>query len=372
MRKRLAVAIATGAVVAAMVAGTVAYVSLDKTVRVSVDGQVTTVHSFAASVQGVLKRAGIVVGPHDSLTPAASARVRDGSTIEIERGRLLSLTVDGKTRQVWVTASSVEAALQQVGLRTSGATVSADRSSRVPLSGMSIDVALPHTITVHVDGEDHVIVTTKATLADALDEAGISVQPADKVSVSLQTRPFDGLGVVIVRVTTGRTDESSPVPFTSATTNDPNSYVGTKKVVQQGKDGTRVRTFELRFEDGKQVAKKLVSDQVTVQPVPQVTAIGTEPKPVPKPVPKPAIYPTNADGLNWAALAGCESGGRPGAANPPYYGMYQFTLGTWQAVGGSGLPSSASASEQTYRAQLLYQRSNWRTQWPVCGHLLFT
>ncbi len=51
--------------------------------------------------------------------------------------------------------------------------------------------------------------------------------------------------------------------------------------------------------------------------------------------------------------------------------MYQFRIGTWQAVGGSGLPSEASASEQTYRAQLLYQRSNWRTQWPTCGHLLF-
>jgi hypothetical protein len=47
-------------------------------------------------------------------------------------------------------------------------------------------------------------------------------------------------------------------------------------------------------------------------------------------------------------------------------------VSTWQAVGGSGLPSNASASEQTYRAQLLYKRSNWRTQWPVCGRYLFT
>ena len=39
---------------------------------------------------------------------------------------------------------------------------------------------------------------------------------------------------------------------------------------------------------------------------------------------------------------------------------------------GTGLPSAASASEQTYRAQLLYKRSNWRTQWPVCGHNLFS
>jgi hypothetical protein len=83
------------------------------------------------------------------------------------------------------------------------------------------------------------------------------------------------------------------------------------------------------------------------------------------------VYATSADGLNWAALARCESGGRANATNPPFYGLYQFRLGTWQAVGGTGLPSQASASEQTYRAQLLYKRSNWRAQWPVCGRYLF-
>jgi hypothetical protein len=79
-----------------------------------------------------------------------------------------------------------------------------------------------------------------------------------------------------------------------------------------------------------------------------------------------------ADGLNWAALAGCESGGNPAAYNPvgPFYGLYQFMQGTWNAVGGVGLPSDASPSEQTFRAQLLYQRSG-AGQWPVCGHNLF-
>ena len=76
--------------------------------------------------------------------------------------------------------------------------------------------------------------------------------------------------------------------------------------------------------------------------------------------------------LNWAALARCESGGNPRAVNPAgYYGLYQFSVSTWRGVGGSGLPSDASASEQTYRAQLLYKRSG-AGQWPVCGPRLFS
>ena len=83
--------------------------------------------------------------------------------------------------------------------------------------------------------------------------------------------------------------------------------------------------------------------------------------------------PTNVSALNWGALANCESGGNPKAVDPSgtYYGLYQFSVSTWDSLGGSGLPSSASASEQTTRAELLYQRSG-AGQWPVCGHFLFS
>jgi len=77
-----------------------------------------------------------------------------------------------------------------------------------------------------------------------------------------------------------------------------------------------------------------------------------------------------ANGLNWGALANCESGGNPRAVNPAgYYGLYQFDLGTWRSVGGSGLPTAASAGEQTFRAKLLYKQRG-RSPWPTCGRLL--
>ncbi|CAM5667640.1 hypothetical protein MAUB1S_04871 [Mycolicibacterium aubagnense] len=56
----------------------------------------------------------------------------------------------------------------------------------------------------------------------------------------------------------------------------------------------------------------------------------------------------NADsGVNWDAVAACESGGNWGiATGNGYYGGLQFTMGTWHAHGGSGSPSSASREEQ--------------------------
>ena len=67
------------------------------------------------------------------------------------------------------------------------------------------------------------------------------------------------------------------------------------------------------------------------------------------------------------AIAACESGGDPTAVNAAgYYGKYQFDMGTWASVGGSGNPAEASEAEQDYRAALLYSRAG-SSPWPVCG-----
>jgi hypothetical protein len=67
------------------------------------------------------------------------------------------------------------------------------------------------------------------------------------------------------------------------------------------------------------------------------------------------------------AIAACESGGNPQTdTGNGFYGKYQFTLGTWQAVGGSGNPAQASEGEQDRRAATLLAQAG-PGQWPVCG-----
>ncbi|HWH94460.1 MAG TPA: transglycosylase family protein [Baekduia sp.] len=67
------------------------------------------------------------------------------------------------------------------------------------------------------------------------------------------------------------------------------------------------------------------------------------------------------------AIAACESGGNPSTdTGNGFYGKYQFTLDTWQAVGGSGNPAQASEAEQDRRAAALYAQAG-PGQWPVCG-----
>ncbi|WP_284700289.1 transglycosylase family protein [Nakamurella alba] len=70
----------------------------------------------------------------------------------------------------------------------------------------------------------------------------------------------------------------------------------------------------------------------------------------------------------WASVRQCESGGNYSInTGNGYYGAYQFDLGTWRSVGGTGTPSSASAAEQDYRALYLYRMRGW-SPW-ICASL---
>lgn len=66
-------------------------------------------------------------------------------------------------------------------------------------------------------------------------------------------------------------------------------------------------------------------------------------------------------------IAACESHGQSiDDSSGTYHGLFQFDLGTWGSVGGSGDPHEASEDEQYYRAALLYRKSG-SSPWPVCG-----
>ena len=82
--------------------------------------------------------------------------------------------------------------------------------------------------------------------------------------------------------------------------------------------------------------------------------------------PVASAAPAVAGGSVWDSIAACESGGNWSInTGNGYYGGLQFTLGSWQAVGGSGLPSNASREEQISRAQMLQARQGWGA-WPAC------
>jgi len=80
--------------------------------------------------------------------------------------------------------------------------------------------------------------------------------------------------------------------------------------------------------------------------------------------------PAPSGGVNWSAIAACESGGNWSAnTGNGFYGGLQFTEGTWLANGGGQYAPSANLAtpaEQIAVAQRVLA-SQGIGAWPVCG-----
>jgi resuscitation-promoting factor RpfB len=354
-----------------LVAGSAAWLTMDKSVRLTVDGEARTVSTYASTVSGVLDDAGVTVNEHDTLAPAQDAKISDGAEIVLRRGRQVTLTVDGTRKTVWVTATTVEEALSQVGYRQDGMYVSANRSTRLPLDGYELTLRTPKQVTFVADGRKHPVTTTAPTVGEAMREAGVTVDADDKVSQLADAPVRPGMTVTVTRVATRTRTTQATVEFETIEQTDAKAEPGSRTVKTKGVTGLRQVTRVETYVDGKLTSSKVAKVTVLREPVDEVVVVGPEPEAPPPAQPAGcADFPTTG-GLNWCGLAQCESGLNPNAYNPagPYYGLYQFDQGTWTANGGSGSPSGKSIAEQTAVAWTLYQ-ARGASPWPVCGRNL--
>ncbi|MFF5446928.1 ubiquitin-like domain-containing protein [Streptomyces sp. NPDC012888] len=350
-------------VVAFLAGGTSAFVAADKSVRLTVDGVPRTLHTFADDVDELLRREGVGIGAHDLVAPAPGSDLDDGDEIVVRYGRPLRLTLDGEQRQAWTTAVTVEAALRQLGVRVEGAYLSASRSAPVPRRGLALNVRTERSVTFMADGRESTIRTNAATVREALDQAGIVLSGQDTTSVPPDSFPRDGQTVTVLRITGTREVREEQIPYATRRVKDPGLFAGTEVVERAGRPGARRVTFALRTVNGVRQKPRRIAEETVREPVDALIKVGT--KPLPTSV-------AGADGLDWGALAQCESGGRPGAVDPSgtYGGLYQFDVRTWQGLGGSGRPQDASGAEQTYRAKKLYVQRG-ASPWPHCGRRLY-
>lgn len=365
-------ALTVTAVAAALVltGGGIAVAQAHKTVTLDVDGQVTTVSTFAGSVDALLQAQAVPVGERDSVTP--SGALLEGADVVVRHAHQVTVARDGRQQVVWTTALTAAEALADLSVRDGAVTLVASRSGN--RAAMPLELTQGAPVDVVADGATHPVPDGTVDVDGALAAVGVTLRPLDTVAV----HSVDGrVQVVVQRVVVQQVTTTSEVAFASSTVPDPGLYKGKKVVRTAGVPGVRTVVDRVTTVDGVETARVTLSDAVTTAPVDEVVALGTKPRPVAvasagSSSPAPAVS-GDVDALNWAALAACESGGNPTivSSNGLYYGLYQFSLSTWRGVGGAGLPSQASPDEQTARAKALYVRSG-AGQWPVCGKRLFT
>jgi uncharacterized protein YabE (DUF348 family) len=368
-----------GLVLAGVVGGTAAWADTSKSIELRVDGYGQTVHSSASKVSGVLEDAGIKVGEHDIVAPDLNSSVKSDAEIVIRRGHLISLTVGGKVRDVWVNADSVDEALGQLGYGKSSYS-SVSRSKRLPEGTTDLAVSPAKHVTFKIDGKSVRVLTAGPTVYQAINDAHIFIAPGDRISVNGRSSVKDKQVIRIQRVSNRKSAEKSAIDFHVVTQNDASLLVGADSTVRKGREGVKQVVYEMVYIDGKLAGKIARGGVVLIKPVDAVKKIGTKKPPVAAPAPSAPSAPANTGatpppstgggGLNWDALAACEAGGnwQINTGNG-FYGGAQFDSGTWLSNGGGAYAARADLASREQQISVATSLYNARgsSPWPVCG-----
>jgi uncharacterized protein YabE (DUF348 family) len=266
------------AVLVGLVGGFITWFGTQKNVTIVVEGQARHVRTMSATVAGTLRDAKLTVGSHDVVAPSAQSRVHSGSVVQLRRGRLLELNVDGASREVWTTDQTVDKALAHLGYGAAQPT-GVSRSQRLPLTPTQINLVMPKRVTVVVNGKRQTVQTTALTLGDLLTDMSLWLSSYDKVSLPLGTQPVDGLTVQVKLVTLTVHTVVSKVPYHVVSKPNPDAYKGTTKVVKAGRAGANRITYQYVYMDGKLVARHVVWIIAGAKPRTQVQSVGTKARP---------------------------------------------------------------------------------------------
>ncbi|MFT0762614.1 transglycosylase family protein [Actinomyces sp. F1_1611] len=367
MNRRAVITTAAAASVGVLAVAGVGVSQAHHTVTLRVDGVERIVSGFYPDVSSVLTAAEINLDEYDQVEPGLQSKLDDGATISVERAQPFTVRSTDGTDVHWAAGVSLDDIYDELNSDKPVEAITVSRSvtrTALPLTQAAREV------TVRVNGKEQQVPTRGGeTVGQILQAAGVDASPLDSI---FAVPGEQGLAIEVTTETRKITSKKEDIPFEVQYVDDPELEQGVEEVTQVGQNGLRViRTYE-QVVAGKPRVSAVLSNVVSVQPVAQVVAVGTK-EPAPTVSAATGAAGTDVSGVQvsngdvWAALAQCESGGNPAAnTGNGYYGLYQFSLGTWQSVGGVGLPSDASAAEQTQRAQILQQRSGWG-QWPACA-----
>ncbi len=357
---------AQGVAALVVAAGSVGVAHYDKAVQVSVDGQPSSVHVLGSTVADVLDKEDIAVGPHDVVVPSLRSSVDDGDHISVRYGRKLTVTVDGQTKEYWTTATTVDSALTDLGIRAEGAVLSASRSQPLGRGGLTLAVTTPKKVVFVADGKKRTVTTTGTTVFGMLAELGVVKKVDDIVTPAMPTALDDDMLVVLKRVTIKKVRSTESVAYPVTKVKDSSLYKGQTKVVTPGKKGTKTVVRQKTWVDGKLTTTKVLTQKVLRKPVTAVVKVGTKSHPAASTTTRDAGN-TSGAGLNlanaamWDRIAQCESGGNWHInTGNGYYGGLQFATSSWLANGGGDFASRAdlaSRGEQITVANRYYAKA---------------
>src|SRR5699024_9890173 len=120
----------------------------------------------------------------------------------------------------------------------------------------------------------------------------------------------------IVRHSTETRTETSAIEHDSVQRETDELYEDQSRVAQEGSDGERTITYQDHLVDGEVTDSKVLSNEVTTDPVDRVVEVGTAERPAPEPEPAPeeSTSSSGSSGSSGSSDSGSSESGSSGSS----------------------------------------------------------
>jgi hypothetical protein len=237
-----------------------------------------------------------------------------------------------------------------------------------------------------VGGDDDAV---DVTTASAATESGTDVVRTASLGSPSEVRELLSETTTTLVEATGATTSTTGVPATST----PSTASAPAEDDDAAADGDEVAAATTTTTEDTSVRAQQVESSTTsaaptttAAPARKTTPTTAAPRPAPTTTaapttttPPPAPKESSGEGYAyddprstqvWYDLAECESGGNWSInTGNGYYGGLQFSLPTWESVGGPGYPHEHPAATQIDFGRTLQARQGWGA-WPHCSEKL--
>jgi len=262
--------------VIASLTGLFIYQGTKKSVSLTLNDNKKEIKTHAETVHELLGELKINYKKQDYLSPSVNAKVKDNMQIVWKPAYMVILTLNGEEKKVWTTAKTVKEFLAK-----SEIAVKEQDQLSVPLKtkikqGLKINLDTAFQVVVNDGGEERTVWSTSTTVADFLEQQGIKLNELDRVEPGLDQMIGENVPVNIVRVEKVTDVVEEPLEFATVTQKDSNLESGKQQVVQEGKIGKVQKTYEVILENGQEVSKTLISENVMEKATDKIVAVGTK------------------------------------------------------------------------------------------------
>lgn len=202
-----------------------------------------------------------------------------GTWAYANRPKDIQLTIDGEEIEVRTEADILRDALIEAGYSDlDGAQASVDLDEPVE-DQMKVTVDTEKTLTFRNGKTTKTYNSNVNTVGDFLDEVNADFDRDDRIEPARMSKLQDGMTIALDHIEHKQDETKEAVDFQVETKKSDKLYQGQTKVEQAGKQGERTILTEKVYKNGDLVEQKVISNEVTEEPVTKIVVKGTKKAP---------------------------------------------------------------------------------------------